>query len=197
MVSVYTMEKRGLTWHEARPLIQDGDLLLFRGGGFVSWMIGTAGRSKYTHAGRAAWWGNRLFCVEVRELKGGRAVTLSSQNKLYPDQIDVFEAAPGGHWSNYDRIAAVEFMLGLAGSDYGYWGVLKAAAYHLPFVRCFIDPATDVEDRKDTPPFCSEACAAADRIGGGVDPVPYLADRLTEPGDLARSPFYKYKFTLI
>jgi hypothetical protein len=36
----------------------------------------------------------------------------------------------------------------------------------------------------------------ADRIGGGVDPVPHLADRLTEPADLARSPFFRYRFTL-
>jgi len=36
-----------------------------------------------------------------------------------------------------------------------------------------------------------------DRIGGGVDPVKHLADRLTEPADLARSPFYKYRFTLV
>ncbi len=35
-----------------------------------------------------------------------------------------------------------------------------------------------------------------DRVGGGVDPVPHLADRLTEPADLARSPFYEYAFTL-
>ena len=45
------------------------------------------------------------------------------------------------------------------------------------------------------PPFCSQACAMADRIAGGVDPAPYLADRLTEPADLARSPFYEYQFT--
>ena len=32
---------------------------------------------------------------------------------------------------------------------------------------------------------------------GGVDPVPHLADRLTEPADLARSPFYKYRCTLL
>jgi hypothetical protein len=27
--------------------------------------------------------------------------------------------------------------------------------------------------------------------------VPHLADRLTEPADLARSPFYQYAFTLV
>jgi hypothetical protein len=38
--------------------------------------------------------------------------------------------------------------------------------------------------------------AAADREGG-ADPVPNLADRLTEPADLARSTFYRYHSTLI
>jgi hypothetical protein len=56
----------------------------------------------------------------------------------------------------------------------------------------------DLNDRRFTsqPPFCSEACVMADRLGGRVDPVPQLADRLTEPADLARSPFYRYRFTL-
>ena len=57
-------------------------------------------------------------------------------------------------------------------------------------------PSLDDEQPSRRPPFCSEACAMADRVGGGVDPVPQLADRLTEPADLARSPFYRYRFTL-
>ena len=35
----------------------------------------------------------------------------------------------------------------------------------------------------------------ADREGG-IDPVPNLADRLTEPADLSRSAFFRYQFTL-
>lgn len=46
------------------------------------------------------------------------------------------------------------------------------------------------------PPYCSEACSLADRLGGGVNPVELLSDRFTEPADLARSPFYRYMFTL-
>jgi len=39
--------------------------------------------------------------------------------------------------------------------------------------------------------------AMAYRIGGGVNAVPHLADRLTEPADLARSTLFRYVFTLI
>ncbi len=176
--------------------IRDGDLLLMRGRGLVSWLIGSAGRSEYTHAARAVWWGDALFCCEVRELKGGRAVTLASQVRKYPGRIDVFETNPSRRWRDYDRRGAVQFMRRLAGCDYGYYGVLKASLRHLPLWRCLVRP--DMNDRRQSsqPPFCSQACAMADRIGGGVDPVPHLADRVTEPADLARSPFYRYRFTL-
>ncbi len=176
--------------------IRSGDLLLFRGRGLVSRLIGVAGRTDYTHAARAIWWGDTLFCCEVRELKGGRAVTLASQVKKYAGLIDVFEVNPSRRWRNYDRCGAVRTMRRLAGCDYGYLGVLKAALQHLPLWRFLVRP--DMNDKKMTsqPPFCSQACAMADRVGGGVDPVPHLADRVTEPGDLARSPFYRYRFTL-
>jgi len=177
-------------------LIEDGDLLLFRGRGIVARLIGIAGRSVYTHAARAIWWGDTLFCCEVRELKGGRAVTLESQVRRFSGLIDVFETNPSNRWREYDRQGAVRTMRRLAGCDYGYLGVAKAALRHLPLWRCLIRP--DMNDRRWTsqPPFCSQACAMADRVGGQVDPVPHLADRVTEPADLARSPFYCYRFTL-
>ena len=176
--------------------IGDGDLLLFRGHGLLSHLIGSAGRSNYTHAARAVWWGDVLFCCEVRELKGGRAVTLESQVCKYAEAIDVFETNPDGRWPEYDRRGAVDYMRRLAGCDYGYLGVLRAAVRHIPLWRCLVRPDTDDQRVTSEPPFCSEACALADRIGGHVDPVPHLADRVTEPADLARSPFYRYRFTL-
>ena len=181
---------------EYSALIRDGDLLLMRGQGLVSRLIRIAGRSEYTHAARAVWWGDLLFCCEVREYLGGRAVTLASQVNKYPGRIDVFETNPSRRWRDYDRYGAVRYMRRLAGCDYGYLGVLKAALWHLPLWRFLVRP--DMNDKKMTsqPPFCSQACAMADRIGGGVDPVPHLADRVTEPADLARSSFYRYRFTL-
>ncbi|MCG8451233.1 MAG: hypothetical protein MI725_16825, partial [Pirellulales bacterium] len=162
----------------------------------VSRLIGVAGRSEFSHAARAIWWGETLFCCEVRELKGGRAVTLESQVHRFPGRIDVFETNPGNRWNEYDRAGAVRYMRRLAGCDYGYFGVLQAALRHLPLWRFWVRP--DMDDKKVTrrPPFCSQACAMADRLGGRVDPVPYLADRVTEPADLARSNFYRYRFTL-
>ncbi|MEM6855421.1 MAG: hypothetical protein AAF593_13530 [Planctomycetota bacterium] len=182
-----------------RDQIRDGDLLLFRRRGLIS----IAGRGVHSHAAKASWWDDELFCLETREWYGGRAVTLASQVRRCPGAIDVFHANPSsetepqGRWPEYDRTRATRFMKRIAGRDYGYGSVLAAAALHLPFVRTMVTAELDDKAVDHRPPFCSQACAMADRIGGGVDPVPHLADRLTEPADLARSPFYQYAFTLV
>ena len=182
-------------YSEVRSQIRDGDLLLFRGRGFVSRVIGVAGRSSYTHAGMACWWHDELFLLEVQRT-GGRAVLLSRQVEKYPGQWNVFWTEPKEGPFVYDRAGSTRFMRRLCGCDYGFAGLATAALLHLPFVRCFVRPDTDDQARDRRPPFCSQACAMAYRIGGGVDPVPELADRLTEPADLSRSPFFRHRFTL-
>lgn len=176
---------------EARPRIRDADLLLFRRRGLIS----IAGRGEHSHAAKAAWWGDDLFCLEVREWHGGRAVTLSSQVQKFPGAIDVYHTNPADRWT-FDRAGATSVMRRLAGCSYGYAGVASAALLHLPIVRLFAPVDLRDDGAAGRPPFCSQACAMSDRIGGGVDPVPHLADQLTLPADLARSPFYQYRFTL-
>lgn len=181
-----------LPYNQARPRIADGDLLLFRRRGLIS----VAGRGDHSHAAKAAWWDGDLFCLEVRELVGGRAVTLSSQVKRRPGKIDVYETNPDGRWPEYNRPGATRFMRRLAGCQYGWINLFGAALLHLPWIRLLLKANTNDQAAERRPPFCSQAVAMAERIGGGVDPVPHLADRLTEPADLARSPFYRYRFTL-
>jgi hypothetical protein len=89
-------------YRAARRQVRDGDLLLFRRRGLIS----IAGRGDHSHAAKAAWWGDDLFCLEVREWHGGRAVTLSSQVRDYPDRIDVYETNPDDRWPEYDRAGA-------------------------------------------------------------------------------------------
>jgi hypothetical protein len=186
-------ERMYVGYGEARKEIRDADLLLFRRQG----LIAAAGRGEHSHAAKAGWWEDELFCLEVREWYGGRAVTLSSQVRRFPGRIDVYQANPEGRWAEYDRAGAARFMRRLAGCRYGYLGLCGVALLHLPLVRWMVRANVDDRDWDRRPPFCSHACAMADRLGGGVDPVPHLADRLTEPADLARSSFYQYRFTLL
>lgn len=180
----------------AKVDIQDGDLLLFRGKGLMSRLIRTYGRGYYSHAAKASWLKGELFCLEVRELKGGRAVTIGSQVNKFPGQIDVYKAnainAPV-----FNRVKSDELMLLFAGVEYGYWDIIETFVLHFPVIRMLAKPNVDDDFVSKRPPYCSAACAIADRVGGGVDPVPNLADKHTEPSDLARSPFYCYMFTLI
>lgn len=172
--------------------ILDADLLLFRGRGLISY----AGRGVHSHAAKAIWWGDTLFCVEMR-WSGGRAVTLASQVQRHSGRIDVRRANSGDRWPEYRRAGAAEKMKQFCGLPYGWFGLLTAALMHLPYVRRWIKPEVEDNAVDRRPPICSHACAMADRIGGGVDPVPNLADRLTEPADLARTPFYEEElFTL-
>lgn len=178
---------------EVRGDIANSDLLLFRRRGLIS----VAGRGTHSHAAKAAWWNGDLFCLEVREWQGGRAVTLSSQVRRFNARIDVYRTNPRNRWHEYDREGATQAMRRLAGCQYGYYGVMCAALLHLPLVRLFVQADVDDDSSCARPPFCSQACVLSDRIGGKVDPVPHLADRLTLPADLARSPFYEYQFTLV
>jgi hypothetical protein len=179
---------------DASAEIRDGDLLLFRRRGIIS--IG--GRGEWSHAAMAAIWDGTAMCLEVRERYGGRIVTLESQVVQRPSRIDVFKAfsseEPTGHLVKRRR-AAVSSMRDLAGLPYGWRNVLRVACYHLIGIRFFMRPDTNDLANGTYAPFCSQAVARAYRLSG-VDAVPCLADRATEPSDLARSPFFHYLFTL-
>lgn len=194
-------------YSEVRDLISDSDLLLFRRPpgrcSAIARLITVGGRSQYSHAAKAIWWRGEkaendvLLCVEMREFKGGRAVTLASQVDKFPGLIDVYKSNPEDRWPEYDRERASAHMLRLAGEPYGYAAVLNAALLHVwPFCM-YVNPGLNDGTLDDLPEFCSDACSESDRIGGGVDPVNNLADRFTEPGDLARSDFYQYQWTLV
>lgn len=203
----------------ARGRIRDGDLLLFRRGpGLAHRLIASSGRSPYVHAALAAWWGEDLMCLEMLQFRDGRAVCLSGQVRRAPGCWDVYETDPGRR-HRFDRAAAVRAMRRLTGTRYGWWNVVRVGLTRLPLLRWLIEPVTDdrangapaagpgrkgprtgapsAPDPAAVPPmFCSQAVAWACRAGG-VDPVPNLPDRLTEPGDLARSPLFRYRFTLV
>lgn len=176
--------------------IATADLLLFRGSGIISKAIRTVSRGIHSHAAKASWHNGRLMCLEVREFRGGRAVTLESQVARYPGRIDVFRVNAQGRWPEYDRDAADEFMWGLTGVSYGYGSIMASAMMHLPIVRWMVDPPTADEVFDTRLPVCSAACAMADGWAGKVDPVPNLASWAVTPADLARSMFYQYLFTL-
>lgn len=173
--------------------VRDGDLLLFR----RSKLVAHLGRGVHSHAAMAAWWHGEVFVLEVTPWYGGRAVTLASQVKRYPGQIDLFVANACGTFVHFDRTGAVRAMQQLMGMPYGWGTVARLLLRRLPLGRVIFPPELVDPLTLGRGAICSQAVAWATRTGGGVDPVPYLADRATEPADLARSLFYRYRLTFI
>src|SRR5207237_1151990 len=139
-----------------------------------------------------------LMCLESR-LTGIRAVTLRSRVEKAGATVDVFAVNPESRWPEFRPQQAIQAMRSKTGRRYGLVHLLRTAATHVAFVRLLVRPDTrdnGSDEDSHSPEFCSQAVSSALRLGGGVDPVPELRDRFTEPDDLARSAFFRYRFTL-
>ena len=189
-----------IPYSEALPLIQEADILLFRGKGIISWLIKRYGSGVHSHVGIAHWDNGNLQCVEFREFKGGRSVSLKTQVDNSPFGIDVFRAAKRVDYEKDSHIfddsiksKITTIMLKLTGLPYGWRNIWKLVKHYLPF--CRLAPQ-NIKDNNATKIFvCSTAAAYAYRIAY-IDPVPYLADTAVTPSDLARSAILEYQFTL-
>jgi hypothetical protein len=191
--------------------IDNADLLLYRRRPLVAGVHGLAeagpmpltsrliacvGRGDHSHAAKAAWWDEDLMALEVREFYGGRAISLASQVARYPGLIDVYAANAGDAVRDYDRQAVVHCMRGWTDRDYGWHNIWRCFWIHAPLVRLWAQTDTDERSYDGSNSHCSMACVLADQAGGAY-PVEDCAPWMTEPQDLARSSFYRYRFTLL
>lgn len=174
-----------MRYSDARQVIEDGDVLLFESAGRVAATIRWATRSRYSHAALAVWWGSRVMVVESREGSGCRAIPLS--DAVRTSRIVLYKPTWGP--TTLERAAAVDAALRRLGQPYGWWAILKDALSRLPLLAVLwrrkhysLDDEEDPGQRVK----CSTLVALAWRAGG-KDLVPELADRSTDPGDLARS----------
>ena len=189
-----------IPYSEATPLIQEADILLFRGKGIMSWLIQRYGSGVHSHVGIAHWDNKNLQCVEFREFKGGRSVSLKRQVNSNPSGIDVFRAANRVDYGNDSYVLdeltkskITTIMLKLTGLPYGWTNIYRLVKHYLPFCRL---AEQNIKDDNATKIFvCSTAAAYAYRMAY-IDPVPYLADSAVTPSDLARSSLFEYQFTL-
>jgi uncharacterized protein YycO len=145
-------------------------ILLFKGRGFVSWLIRFQTRSKYSHVAIVV--GDWLY--EAWQGAGVRKVPYAEHvAKNGGDNVDVFRLDPG---LPFDEAAALAYLEARVGKGYDYWGVIR-------FVTRRRMPANDKE-------FCSEYGFSA-VLSGGVqlfrDTEPYEVS----PGLFGRSPLLK------
>jgi len=210
-----TLEKINLDFAQAKELLHEGDILLFRGSGIASFFIQRASEGEYSHVGVASCHGTNggkmWECVEFREWKGGRVVNLERYVKQHSGRIDVYRPVSSKKSLSYDPetniVREVEtgfngkgvtnIMRRMTGLPYGWKRILWIAQHKIAFLRLFYSMDSVVDDSTKDPvyPVCSTALAYANsRVN--YDILHHRADKATEPSDFARSPLTHYLFTL-
>lgn len=183
-------------WRRAEGQIRAADLLLFSGGrNLLQRGICAVGRSEFHHAGMAVPWDGEWYVVEMTA-PCCRALPLEREVAEYPGQWHLFRANADDRYPEFDRSLACRAMKSFIGERYGWMSMGMIGLTHLPVIRWLCRRHMGDSDLIRWP-VCSATVANATRLGGGVDPVRELADQYTEPGDLARSPFYAYKLTFV
>ena len=210
------MQRINIPFGEARDLLEEGDILLFRSKGIVSFFIRRAAEGEYSHSGVASGHGSNgdqiWECVEFREWKGGRTVNLERYVHQMPGMIDVYRAASSFKLVEFDQEAnevrerkvrfngkvVTNMMRRMTGLPYGWRRIMWLASHKLPIIRIFysIDSVIDDDHKKELVyPVCSTAVSHS-FTHTGYDLVNNRADIATEPSDLSRSPLANYLFTL-
>ena len=206
-----------IPYTEARGLIKEADILLFGAHGFpsIGWWIGKYTHSEYSHVGLAHWEDGRLYCLEFREFKGSRMYPISQYILEHPNDMAVFRAVetaifPVIKFDNFDGkpyLSYIEHKFStdiahaitntakkLLGRPYSYWTIWQMFKTYIPFVRLRSKIIKNGEP--DATDFvCSTLITYAYRINY-CDPIPFLRDKETTPGDLARSGLFSYLFSI-
>lgn len=210
--NLHRQNKKSLS--EAKALLKEGDVLLFRSHGLTSLLIRRSGQGLYSHVGVASKVGENGHtmweCVEFREWKGGRSVNLDQYFTTGNFEIDVYRASSSIkilHWITdvlheseipFDGKHVTNIMRKMTGLPYGWARIAWMAARKFPFLRWFYDSESLLEDdyRDDSIyPVCSTAVSYAfNRMG--YDLLHNRSDNVMEPSDIARSPLLHYLFTI-
>lgn len=204
------MEKIKIELKDCEHLIEDGDILLFRGKGIVSRLIEKYSFGRYSHVGIANWNDGNLMCLEMREFRGGRSVYLESQIDSEKTEIDVYKVSHNMSYKTYhmNKLYNVDKTLNnltrqrivnrmieyVTGQPYGWSNIGKILLTYLPFTRLLWGYNTE-DDYETKYHICSSAVSYCYRTEY-IDLVPMLSDQYVTPNHISRSALLKYQFTL-
>ena len=122
------MQQQAINYDDYRNEMRNGDVLLFRGTGLVSWMIQKRTKSPYSHAGIVAWWNDRLMVLEAVG-HGVCAMPLSRNVKKYHGGVDYYRA--NVNIDSDTRKQMVVFAQEQLGKEYAHRQLFRYAAMHL------------------------------------------------------------------
>lgn len=169
-----------LSYSGMRKTIASGDVLLYEGEMFFSWVIKKVTRSRFSHAGITVWWNERLMVMEA--VSRGVVVTpLSASVGHYNGHV---------HWytskrplSEEERKRMIIFAQEQLGKEYALWKAIWVG------IQLLFSWKPEKRDRlkRERKLFCS-AYVAQIYNSISVDLKPGCSDSSMVPEDIARSP---------
>ena len=212
------MEYISLPYKEVESMIEEGDVLLFRGKGFISYFIKALGNGHYSHVGLASWVHNKkgkrknLECLEFSEKFGSRAVDLERyiESADNSGRVDVYRPVSNySLWSFNPSVEDKPYQQGLrykgakltsefrslTGLPYGWWRIWQLIKTHMLGLRLILRKRHLDDSEALKYPVCSTIIAHL-FSKHYVDLVNLRSPNRTEPSDIARSPILNYLFTL-
>jgi len=186
-----------MIYKQAKSLIRNGDIILFRRNNFpsVGWWIGKYTQSPYSHVGLAHWEQDELYCVEFREFIGSRCEPLSNQIDESCGRMDIFRAIDVSFidkgilcsvpFTEEISYRITNFAKSLVGKPYGWYTIWRIFKSYSPFLRFFYEKGTD--DKIDSTIYVCSTTVVASYRKFWLDLVPYMSDDYVSPGDIARS----------
>jgi len=185
---------RNIDYDKHRLSIQDGDVLLYEGEGFLSWCIKKLSRSKYSHSGIAVWWNDRLMVMEA--IRKGVVVTALSRNvSHYHGNVEWRTAKET--ISQDRRLAMVKFAQKQLGNEYNF---LEAVVIGIKIILMKLANRVLVRFGKemaieDKRVICSQF--VADTYGSiGIRIKRVVAPPFITPEDIELSKLFKFKGAL-
>lgn len=166
-------------------LIKTGDVLLFSGRTFWSYIIRIATFSSISHVGIAVVDDEGIWVVDSSEGVGVTKRLLLADVKKWPGQW-YFAQIATGHRTAYSRKTVHGASQAMIGTKYGWLGIGVQAIVNAPVLR---EVAYFTNLRRLFPkllPFCSGFVAKVMRIGG-IDPVRARDIVLVTPQDIFQS----------
>lgn len=170
-------------YDDVRSQIKNGDVLMYQGRSLVSRLIRFFTRSRYSHAGLAVWWNERLMVMEAVG-KGVVVTPLSSNVQHYHGRVEWFTSTqeiPENERTRMIQVAQQEL-----GKEYDSWKLVLFGLFIL------LGKSVEKRDRlrREQKLFCSYYVAQTYN-SVGRDLKKNVSDRFMTPDDIASSPVLK------
>lgn len=188
MTNCSTTENKLALYEEYRAQMRNGDILLFKGKGWLSEIIKWKTGSAYSHAGLVAWWGDRLMVLEAVGA-GVRATPISYNLKKYKGGIDYFRSSE--EISEVVRSGMLSFAQKQLGKEYDLGRLFGF------FIKLMRNQPLQETETATVPStfFCSEYVAEVYEQAG-CDLVSNRSSQYTSPDKLADSELLEFVGTL-